>query len=43
MMRFSAEKNRAMTIQILFFVGLNVVALGTVLTVYRGLPGGSAA
>jgi hypothetical protein len=38
MMRFSAEKNRAMTIQILFFVGLNVVALGTVLTVYRGLP-----
>jgi hypothetical protein len=43
MMRFSAEKNRAMTIQILFFVGLNVVALGTVLTVYRGLPGGSVA
>jgi len=39
MMRFSSEKNRAMTIQILFFVGLNVVAIGTVLTVYRGLPG----
>lgn len=38
MMRFSAEKNRAMSIQIMFFVALNVVAIGTVLTVYRGLP-----
>lgn len=38
MMRFSAEKNRAMSIQIMFFVALNVVAVGTVLTVYRGLP-----
>lgn len=38
MMRFSAEKNRAMTIQIMFFVALNVVAVGTVLTVYKGLP-----
>lgn len=38
MMRFSAEKNRAMTVQIMFFVALNVVAIGTVLTVYRGLP-----
>lgn len=37
MMRFSAEKNRAMNIQIMFFVALNVVALGTVFTVYRGL------
>jgi hypothetical protein len=43
MMRFSAEKNRAMTIQIMFFVALNVVALGTVLTVYKGLPGGGSA
>jgi hypothetical protein len=42
MMRFSAEKNRAMTIQIMFFVALNVVAIGTVLTVYKGLPGRSA-
>ena len=37
MMRFSAEKNRAMNIQIMFFVALNVVALGTVFTVYRSL------
>lgn len=37
MMRFSAEKNRAMNIQIMFFVALNVVALGTVFTVYKGL------
>ena len=36
MIRFSAEKNRAMNIQIMFFVALNVVALGTVLTVYSG-------
>lgn len=35
MMRFSAEKSRAMNIQIMFFVALNVVALGTVLTVYK--------
>lgn len=37
MMRFSAEKNRAMNIQILFFVALNVVALGTVFTVYKSV------
>jgi hypothetical protein len=37
MMRYSAEKNRAMNIQIMFFVALNVVALGTVLTVYKGV------
>jgi hypothetical protein len=41
MMRFSAEKNRAMNIQILFFVALNVVALGTVFTVYKGIGPGS--
>jgi hypothetical protein len=35
MMRFSAEKNHAMNIQIGFFVALNVVAIGAVLTVYR--------
>lgn len=35
MMRYSAEKNRAMNIQVMFFVALNVVAIGTVLTVYR--------
>lgn len=38
MMRYSAEKSRAMNIQIMFFVALNVVALGTVLTVYRSAP-----
>ena len=37
MLRFSAEKGRAMNIQIMFFVALNVVALGTVLTVYRSM------
>jgi len=37
MMRFSAEKSRAMNIQIMFFVALNVVALGTILTVYKGV------
>jgi hypothetical protein len=37
MMRYSAEKGRAMNIQIMFFVALNVVALGTVLTVYRSM------
>jgi hypothetical protein len=35
MIRFSAEKNRAMNIQIMFFVALNIVALGTIITVYR--------
>lgn len=38
MIRYSAEKNRAMNIQIMFFVALNVVALGTVMTVYKALP-----
>ena len=42
MMRFSTEKNRAMNIQIMFFVALNVVALGTVLTVYKAAGGGGA-
>jgi hypothetical protein len=37
MMRYSAEKGRGMNIQIMFFVALNVVALGTVLTVYRSM------
>jgi hypothetical protein len=37
MMRYSAEKNRSMNIQIMFFVALNVVALGTVLTVYKNM------
>jgi hypothetical protein len=37
MLRYSAEKGRAMNIQIMFFVALNVVALGTVLTVYRSM------
>ena len=36
MMRFSKEKNHAMSIQIMFFVALNVVALGTVISVYAG-------
>ncbi len=41
MVRYSASKSRAMNIQIMFFVALNVVALGTVLTVYKSLrPGG---
>jgi hypothetical protein len=35
MLRYSAEKNRAMNIQIMFFVAFNIVALGTVLTVYK--------
>ena len=35
MMRYSSEKNRAMNIQIMFFVALNVVALGGVLTIYK--------
>jgi hypothetical protein len=38
MIRYTAEKNRAMNIQIMFFVALNVVALGTVLTVFKTLP-----
>jgi len=37
MMRYSAEKSRAMNIQIVFFVALNIVALGTILTVYKNL------
>ena len=37
MMRFSAEKSRAMNIQIMFFVALNVVALGTIFTVYKSV------
>jgi len=37
MMRFSAEKSRAMNIQIMFFVALNVVAIGTILTVYKNI------
>lgn len=36
MMRYSAEKNNAMNVQIAFFVALNVVALGTIFTVYQG-------
>jgi hypothetical protein len=38
MMRFSAEKGRAMNIQIMFFVALNVVALGSVIAVYKLVP-----
>jgi|688.fasta_scaffold498007_1 hypothetical protein len=37
MMRFSTEKNRAMNIQIMFFVAINVVAIGTVMSVYRSM------
>jgi len=37
MMRFSAEKSRSMNIQIMFFVALNVVALGTIFTVYKSV------
>jgi len=37
MMRYSSEKSRAMNIQIMFFVALNVVALGTIMTVYKGI------
>jgi len=37
MMRFSSEKSRAMNIQIMFFVALNVVALGTIVTVYKSI------
>jgi hypothetical protein len=38
MVRYTAEKSRAMNIQIMFFVALNVVALGTVLSVYKAMP-----
>lgn len=38
MMRYSTEKNRAMNIQIMFFVALNVVALGAVLSIYKSTP-----
>lgn len=37
MMRFSKEKNSAMNTQIMFFIALNVVAVGTMLTVYKNL------
>ena len=37
MMRYSKEKNSAMNTQIIFFITLNVVALGTMLTVYKNL------
>ena len=39
MMRYSKEKNNAMNIQIMFFVALNVVALGTVFVVYKNVKG----
>lgn len=39
MMRFSKEKSDAMNIQIMFFVAINVVALGTVFTVYKNVSG----
>jgi len=37
MMRYSKEKNTAMNIQMMFFVALNVVALGTVFFVYKSV------
>ena len=37
MMRYSAEKNQAMSVQIMFFMALNVVALGTIFTVYKNM------
>jgi hypothetical protein len=37
MVRYSAEKSRGMNIQIMFFVALNVVALGTIFTVYSSM------
>jgi len=37
MMRYSAEKSSAMNTQIMFFVALNVVAIGTILTVYKNI------
>lgn len=42
MIRFSGEKARGLNIQIMFFVALNVVALGTVLTVYKSMSAGGA-
>ena len=41
MTRYSAEKSRAMNIQIMFFVALNVIALGTIITVYKSMKGSS--
>jgi hypothetical protein len=41
MVRYSAEKNHAMNIQIIFFVAVNVVALGTIITVYKSVRPGS--
>jgi hypothetical protein len=41
MIRFSGEKARAMNTQIMFFVALNVVALGTVLTVFKSMGAGT--
>jgi hypothetical protein len=37
LMRYTKEKNSAMNIQIMFFITLNVVAIGTLLTVYKNL------
>jgi hypothetical protein len=37
MVRYSGEKNHAMNIQIIFFVALNVVALGAIITVYKSV------
>lgn len=37
MVRYSGEKNQAMNIQIMFFVALNVIALGTIITVYKSV------
>lgn len=37
MVRYSGEKNHAMNIQITFFVILNVIALGTIITVYKSV------
>lgn len=39
MVRFSAEKNQAMNIQIAFFVALDIIALGTIIAVYRSVRG----
>jgi len=41
MVRYSAEKNHAMNIQIIFFVAVNVIALGTIITVYKSVRPGS--
>ena len=37
MVRFSSEKSRSMNIQIMLFIGLNIVALGTIITVYKSM------